>query len=197
MLFEETAIKLCGSTPQASTLIKIMERFDMLVPYQLRRYGQRKKAYLVPCLLKRSTIQSTQSSGFPNMHFKLVPRVQQQFTSPERIGFLPHGVFHRLVSNCCRVPQWESVEGMVFYDYIAIHAKEFYFSLYMIYNGITLSAFKFQGKPENHSLQLAEIRRMVQSMIEEITAQVFPNLVCLPFLECNCLLPAEIHAGLK
>lgn len=194
MIQKETALDLCGRAP---TLIKIMEKFDMLVPCQLEE-DQDKFMYLVPCLLPRVRHQKAQEDEtFPKIHFKLTPKTVYDRSSLERSGFLPHGLFHRVVSSCCRVRKWKHHQSMIFYDYIAIELDNFFFSLRMVYNGITLSAFNFKGEAEEHTAELGKTRKQIQSIIEEITKEIFPNLVCMPYLECNCLLSAESRNKLR
>lgn len=193
---EETALELCGTT-QAPTIVKIMEKFDMLVPCQLPQQAEdTRKHYLIPCLLPRVAYQKAQEiKTFPKIHFKLSQRLQLGLSPCCNCGFLPHGLFHRLISCCCRVREWNPRE--IFYDYIVIGVQNFFFSLSMVYNGITMSAFGFSGKTEERDVQLTKLRKEVQSMIEGITKEVFPNLVCEPYLECNCSLSIEANADLK
>jgi hypothetical protein len=123
----------------------------------------------------------------PSMHFKFAPSEYKDSTELDTMGFLPHGLFHRVISSCCRKKKWTHYEKSIFYDYMVFGVQGFYFALHMIYNGITLSAFNFDGDPEGYSLALTEIRKTIQTVIEQVTGEVFPNLVCVAFLPCSCM----------
>ena len=79
----------------------------------------------------------------------------------------------------------------MFYDYMVFDADNFCFSLHMTHNGITLAAFDFEDEPKDSSRHLTDIRREIESLIVKITEQVFPNLTCVPFLQCTCIEPGS------
>ena len=187
VLLQEAATNLCDVS-KPDILVKIMTTFDMLTPCELDMNGEKVPVYLVPCLMQRVPEDKLEARGdeVPMMHFKFAPSKYKDSTELDTMGFLPHGLFHRLTSRCCQKKEWSHFEKLMFYDYMVLGVQDFYFSLHMVHNGITLSAFNFDGEAVNHSLKLSEIRSKIQSVIEQITSKLFPNLVCVPFLLCAC-----------
>ena len=183
-MYEETAIEMCGVN-RTDTFIKIMEKFDMLVLCEVNVDGKEGvPLYLIPCLLQKVSDHQIKppDKRVPRLHFKFVPA-----TELESEGFLPLGLFHRLMSSCCRTKKWIHFAKRIFYDYMEFGAENFGFALHMSHNGITVSTFQFEGQSLRvWYIALNGLRRELQSMIEGITGQLFPNLLCVAYVECPC-----------
>ena len=181
ILSKETAVGICG-TNRAETFIKIMEKFDMLVPCEVNMDGKEGVAvYLIPCLLQKVADDQIKppDKRVPRLHFKFTPATLLQSE-----GFLPPGLFHRLMSCCCRTKKWIHYAELIFYDYMEFGADKFGFALHMSRNGITVSAFEFEGLLLSRALNA--VCKELQSEIDRIIGQLFPNLACVTYVECPC-----------
>lgn len=175
------------SNPQV--LINIMDRFDMLIRGEIRMgHSTREEVYIVPCLLQRVSASKVQNRDpkVPSIHFKFVSSTEVQPFKLETRGFLPPGVFHRLVSSCCRTKHWNHWVELMFHDYIELDAEDFCFALHMAHNGITMLAFNFEDDTMTYSLSLTKLREEIHNLIKEILAQMFPNMSCTTFLLHDC-----------
>ena len=100
-----------------------MERFDMLIPYKAnpKSLETRVQEYLVPCMMKRVPQGKVRPKGHnvPILFFKFA---HSDFIEEEREKeglFLPNGLFHRVVSRCCRTNKtWSGGEMATYYDYM-------------------------------------------------------------------------------
>lgn len=184
----ETAQNLSGVT-NPRVLIQIMELFDMLIPCQLtKRTKHEELVYLVPCLMKKATADQVEQRDkhVPPIHFMFTTLRDAQADRPDTEGFLPRGLFHRLISSCCRMKKWLRHRDLVFNDYMVFDAGDFCFSLRMVHNGISLSAFKLRGDPVKHSWALCQLREEIEQHLQQILHQVFPSLSLRVFLPCTC-----------
>lgn len=195
MLSVDTVKALPGvSNPES--LIAIMERFDMLIRCQIDLDDQQrgKEMYMVPCLLKNvaSNRLNDRDQQVPAIHFKCVPTAQCSSYKVEDKGFLPPGVFHRLISKCCKNGQWQHRIGWIFYNYIIFFPKDVdvEFALHMAHDGISLFA---ELGESSHEGILTRLREQVEANLRE-TLQVFPGLSCQTFLICPCYEKAG-HCG--
>ncbi|XP_013393769.1 uncharacterized protein LOC106161375 [Lingula anatina] len=97
-------------------LLRICQRFDLLVELPKGQDDQQKKKYLVPCVLK--------SHPNPESYLKIPECPQEGYLKLQRIpplylmfdgGFCPPGLFHRLVVCCYR--KWSSHDQNPYCDY--------------------------------------------------------------------------------
>ena len=162
----------------------------MLIPCETNFDGQEGVSVdLVPCLMQRVADDQIKprNKEVPSLHFKFVPSAEVKSGSFQTKGFLPHGLNHRLIAGCCRTNRWKHHAELMFYDYMVFDAEDFCFSLHMTSNGITLSAFDFDKDPNDLCRSLTDTRQVLESLIGKITAQLFPNLICVPYLKCTCV----------
>ena len=210
-LKRETAIKLCGATTHAppDALISIMEKFDMMIPVKVEDPTQAEgtqasvstqagkvliEEYLVPCLLKRIPEQRVRASrkNESTLHFRFLHRDSINEDLP--CSFLPHGLFHRLISRCHRTKKLAPGRKEIYYDYMEFGGENCVFSLHMAhaYGSIMLDVFHFATEctAEDQRREVRSfLREEIQAMIDDITQDLFPNLACVHCLEC----PSETH----
>ena len=170
-----------------------MERFDMLIPYKAepRSSETRVREYLVPCMMKRVPHKNVchKDHSVPILFFKFAHR---DFIEKEREKeglFLPNGLFHRVVSRCCRTNKtWSGGEMATYYDYMEFSTdKGIVFSLCMAYNSILLCAIKIDSSyktEDRRRKSLSNLREDIKSLIDDVLQTVFPNLTCVHYLEC-------------
>ena len=178
-----------GQESKKKTLLKLMTKFDLLVPYCTA--DSTEKAYLVPCLLKRSqeSERLARSSYIPSLHFQFFSRSGDTVLETTLKSFVPHGLFHRLVSQCCNTVGWKPKSSAIFYNYLAfVVDRRCVVSLYMINNHITLSVHGVQTEDEANqcSGNFTEIRKCVEAKLKAILACLFPNLMMKVYIECTC-----------
>lgn len=166
-----------GSNP--NVLLQIMERFDMLIPCEANiDNGHRDKMYMVPCLLPRVSCEKKLVEALPPIHFKCVFSTEVESFQLATKGFLPPGLFHRLVSSCCGTNKWSHWSELIFYDYVEFEvSKVLQFALQLSHNGITVSA------SSKDAFQLSKLREEIEELLKQILDQAFPNLLCVTFLE--------------
>ena len=190
-LQRSTAERLCEPEPNANILVDIMERFDLLIPYEAepQRSEARAQEYLVPCMMKRVPGEHVRSKfeNVPILHFKFVQRDYLAQGKEEEGIFLPHGLFHRVVSHCCRTNK-KRILIATYYDYMELSTdKGIVFYLRMAYDSILLCATKIDTSYETQDQRceaLNNLREEVQSSIDAIVNTAFPNLTCVHYLEC-------------
>lgn len=183
MLSVEAATAIANiANPQM--LLQIMERFDMLIPCQINHAD----IYMVPCLRKKARDDQVVKGDIPSIPFRCVSASEVKSGSLRTKGFIPPGLFHRLISSCCRVKKWAHFRNLIFYDYMLFnHASGFSCALRLVSDDIVLSAFNFVGDSSSYSSALSALREDVQKLLAEILDQVFPNLSWVTFLPCPCL----------
>ncbi|XP_013415440.1 uncharacterized protein LOC106177260 [Lingula anatina] len=103
-------------TDNKENLLRICQRFDLLVELPMGRDDQQRKKYLVPCVLK--------SHPNPESYLKIPVCPQEGYSKLQKIpplylmfdgGFCPPGLFHRLVVCCYR--KWSSHDQNPYCDY--------------------------------------------------------------------------------
>ena len=190
----DTLLNLCGDA-EAGVLIDIMEKFDMLIPCPSHvskteggedveaREGSVQR-YLVPCLMKKAPESVyRRDESIPTLHFKCVHRDFMYEAEGDFPGvFLPHGLFHRLSSRCCRTKKWTLKAA--FYDYMAFEADNIAFSLRMVYNSILLSVSPAELSTDEMCEVRSNLRQQIQAMFDDIVNEIFPNLTYVLYLKC-------------
>ena len=190
-----TVIRICGkeTKDRPGVLVKIMERFDMLVPYKGGPEGldQRVQEYLVPCMMKRVPEDNVhkrdqQVKNVPILCFKFVHRDVKKEREEEGI-FLPYGLFHRVISRCCQTnKKWNT--GKIYYDYMDFSTDRGVFSLRMANDSILLCALRTETSYEAEDKRrkvLSDLREEIQTLIDAVLQTTFPNLTCVHYLECT------------
>ena len=123
----------------------------------------------------------------PILHFKFVQRDYLAQGKEEEGIFLPHGLFHRVASHCCRTNK-KRILIATYYDYMELSTdKGIVFYLRMAYDSILLCATKIDTSYETQDQRceaLNNLREEVQSSIDAIVNTAFPNLTCVHYLEC-------------
>ena len=190
-MLRSTAKRLCGCEAKADVLLDIMERFDMLIPYKSNPKSSetRVQEYLVPCIMKRVPQGKVRQKehNVPILFFKFAHRDFIEKEGEKEGLFLPNGLFHRIVSRCCRISKaW--IKKPAWYDYAEFSTDDgIVFSLSMAYNSILLCAIRIDPsyKTEDRRQQLlSNLREDIQSLIDDVLHAVFPNLTCVHYLEC-------------
>ena len=186
-----TAERLCRPEANADILVDIMERFDLLIPYKAepRSSEARAQEYLVPCMMKQVPEKHVRPKfeNVPILYFKFVQRDFVAKGKEEEGVFLPHGLFHRVASHCCRTIK-KRILIATYYDYMELSTdKGMVFYLRMAYDSILLCAIKIDTSYETQDQicnALNNLREEVQSSIDAVVNTAFPNLTCVHYLEC-------------
>ena len=168
-----------------------MERFDLLIPYKAepRSSETRAQEYLVPCMMKRVPEKHVRPKfeNVPSLYFKFVQRDLVAKGKEEEGVFLPHGLFHRVASHCCRTIK-KRILIATYYDYMELSTdKGMVFYLRMAYDSILLCATKIDTSYETQDQRcdaLNNLREEVQSSIDAVVNTAFPNLTSVHYLEC-------------
>ena len=190
-LQRSTAVRLCKSEANADIVVDIMERFDLLIPYKAEPQSSESGAqdYLVPCMMKRVPAENVHPKfeNVPILHFKFVQRDYMAKGTEEEGIFLPHGLFHRVASHCCRTIK-NRILIATYYDYMELSTdKGIVFYLRMAYDSILLCAIKIDTSYETQDQRceaLSNLREEVQSSIDAVVNTALPNLTCVHYLEC-------------
>ena len=190
-LQRSTAKRLCRPEANADVLLDIMERFDMLIPYKAEpgSLDTTVQEYLVPCMMKRVPQEKVRHKdhNVPILFFKFAHRCFIEKEREKEGLFLPNGLFHRIVSRCCRTYKtW--IQMSTYYDYMEFSTdKGIVFSLRMAYNSILLCAIRidslYETEDQRHE-SLSNLREDIQSLIDDVLQALFPNLTCVHYLEC-------------
>ena len=189
-LLRDTAKRLCPPKANADVLLEIMERFDMLIPYKAepRSSETRVQEYLVPCMMKRvpQGRVTQKDHNVPILFFKFAHNDFIEKEREEQGLFLPNGLFHRVVSRCCRTKKmWSQLK--TWYDYMEFSTDDgIVFYLKMAYNSILLCAVRIDSyKLEDWRHEpLSNLREDIQKLIDDVLKAVFPNLTTVHYLEC-------------
>ena len=173
-------------------LVNIMEKFDMLIPYKVKPESSdtRVQEYLVPCMMKRVPKKKVRQAdqkvrNVPILYFKFVHHDFIRNENEEEGVFLPHGLFHRVVSRCCQSKNWN--QNTIFYDYMEFSTQKGIFYLRMAYDSILLCALKAGNTCEREDQRrevLSNVREEIQSLIDAVLQMSFPNLTSVHYLEC-------------
>lgn len=185
MLSEDSVHKLSRAV-KSDTLIKVMERFDMLIQCEI----DERKMYLVPCMrrkVKEGEVISGDKLSIPSIPFRCVSATELKSGNLNTLGFLPPGLFHRLISKRCRLHTKDHFKNLIFYDYIVFKVSDFSCALRMVDDDIILSAFKFRGDVRNYSSALSNLREEIEGLLASIIKETFPSLAWVIFLECPCV----------
>ena len=178
---------------KADILLYIMERFDMLIPCKggPESSGASVHEYLVPCMMKRVPEGKVRQAGqevknTTMLYFKFVHRDFIDKEEEEEGGvFLPHGVFHRVVSRCCQIKKWR--RGAIYYDYMEFSTCEGVFCLRMACDSILLCAIQIKEsyrREDQRRETLSNLREEIQKLIDAVLQTTCPNLTCVHYLEC-------------
>ena len=190
-LQRSTAERLCKPAANADILVDIMERFDLLIPYEAEPQSSEAKVqeYLVPCMMKRVPAEDVRPKfeNVPILYFKFVQRDFVAKGKEEEGVFLPHGLFHRVASHCCRTIK-KRILAATYYDYMELSTdKGIVFYLRMAYDSILLCATNIDTSyktQDQRCAALSTLREKVQSSIDAVVNEAFPNLACVHYLEC-------------
>ena len=190
-LQRSTAERLCKPETNPETLVDIMERFDLLIPYEAETKSPETRAqeYLVPCMMKRVPEENVRPKlkNVPILYFKFVQRHYVAKGKEKEGIFLPHGLFHRVVSHCCRTIKKRSLME-TYYDYMELSTdKKIVFYLRMAFDSILLCANKIDASYKTSGQRrkaLSTLREEIQSSIDAVLKMTFPNLTCIHYLEC-------------
>ena len=185
----ETVARICKTETEIKPdiLLHIMERFDMLIPYKGGRKssGTSVDEYLVPCMMKRVPEDKVLQPGpevkdILKLYFKFVHRDKEEGV------FLPHGLFHRLISRCCQTNEKLGL-GAIYYDYIEFSTDKVVFYLRMAYDSVVLCVIRRAESYETEDQRretLSNLRDEIQSLIDAVLQTTCPNLTCIHYLEC-------------
>ena len=195
-LQRSTVIRICGKETEdgPDVLMKIMERFDMLIPYKggSESLDQRVQEYLVPCMMKRIPEDEVHErdqkvKNVPILYFKFVHRDSVKKEREEEGIFLPYGLFHRVISRCCQTNKKWNI-GTIYYDYMDFSTDRGVFSLRMANDSILLCALQIETSYEAEDKRrkiLSDLREEIQTLIDAVLQTTFPNLTCVHYLECT------------
>ena len=184
-----TVARICENETEIKPdiLLHIMEKFDMLIPYKGRRdsSGTSVDEYLVPCMMKRVPEGKVpqphpEVKDTPILYFKFVHRDKEEGV------FLPHGLFHRLISRCCQTNEKLEI-GAIYYDYIEFSTDKVVFYLRMAYDSILLCVIQRAESYETEDQRretLSNLRHEIESLIDAVLQSTCPNLTCVHYLEC-------------
>ena len=193
---QNTAKKLCGDVKKADVLVNIMERFDMLIPYMAGEENMQESSvleFLVPCLMGRIPEVAVSQKKWPGdnipiLFFKFVHRKERILR--ESGFFLPCGMFHRVISRCYQKNHktW-TMKSECYSDYMEFATSGLYCYLRMAYDSILLCTFNVDEsvskKGNSHMCEArSSLREEVESIIDGIIGQLFPNLTYVHYLEC-------------
>ena len=192
-LQRSTVVRICEkeSKIKPDILLHIMEKFDMLIPYKGRREssGTSVHEYLVPCMMKRVPEDKVPQAGHgvqntPMLYSKFV---HSDFINTEEGVFLPHGLFHRVVSRCCQTDEKLETGKKIYYDYIEFSTDKGVFYLRMAYDSILLCVIRMDESHETEDQRretLSNLRAEIQSLIDAVLQTTCPNLTCVHYLQC-------------
>ena len=137
--------------------------------------------YLVPCMMKRVSQEKVrpQDHNVRILFFKFAQRDLIEKEREKEGLFLPNGLFHRVVSRCCRTNKtW--IQMATCYDYMEFSTDEgIVFSLRMAYNSILLCAIRIDASYDTEAQRresLSNLREDIQALIDDVLQMVFPNL---------------------
>ena len=192
-LKQNTITRICKNETDINSdiLVNIMERFDMLIPYRtaLENPDTKTEEYLVPCMMKRVPERKVHQAeqkvkDVPILYFKFVHRDFIKRGKEEEGVFLPHGLFHRVLSRCCQRKKW--TKSGIYYDYVDFGTDKGVFYLRMAYDSILLCALKTTTSLTEDQRQEARsnLREEIEYLIDAVIQTSFPNLTCVHYLEC-------------